>query len=80
MPGVNKNDYGSMPGNTQPHRSSVHDYMQKYTNQPHQPLENGTDLLLRELIQEIRGLRNDIRQEVLHREVAKLPAPIKNAR
>ena len=35
--------------------------------------------LMRELIDEIRGLRNDIRQEVLQREIAKLPTPIREA-
>jgi len=39
----------------------------------------GIELLLGELITEIRGLRNDIRQEVLQREIAKLPEPIRNA-
>ena len=35
--------------------------------------------LMRELIDEIRGLRNDLRAEVLQREVAKLPKPIREA-
>lgn len=35
--------------------------------------------LLRELVDEIRGLRADIRAEVLQREVAKLPKPIREA-
>lgn len=36
-------------------------------------------VLMRELIDEIRGLRNDLRTEVLQREVAKLPKPIREA-
>lgn len=36
--------------------------------------------LMRELIDEIRGLRNDLRTEVLQREVAKLPKPIREAK
>lgn len=36
-------------------------------------------LLLRELIDEIKGLRGDLRREVLHREVSRLPKPIQDA-
>lgn len=35
--------------------------------------------LMRELIDEIRGLRADLRKEVLQREISKLPAPIREA-
>ena len=33
--------------------------------------------LLRELIDEISGLRKDLRREVLQREIGKLPKPIR---
>lgn len=35
--------------------------------------------LMRELIEELRGLRSDLRNEVLHREISKLPLPIREA-
>lgn len=43
----------------------------------HPPATSETDGLIRELIDEVRGLRADLRRERLRREVERLPAPIR---
>ena len=63
------------------HKIKADDYRippdRPWSSLPIQSSPDTTPKLLRELIDEIRGLRRDLRQEVLAREIARLPEPVR---